>query len=104
MLLWLGRIKMISLDGKVALVTGGSGLIGQAICLALSRAGARVIPTYHTNFEGALAPMDQPIPGAILPPVELNLVDLTSIQKLVKTVERIGGLDILVNNAGINKP
>ena len=95
---------MIQFSGKVALVTGVSGNIGHAICLALARAGASVIPTYHTNIEGALGPMNQPIPGAILPPIELNLVDLSAIQRLVARIERVGGLDILVNNAGVNRP
>src|SRR5947208_14376193 len=45
--------RVVSLDGKVALVTGASSGIGRAIALAYAAAGADVVLTYRTNRRGA---------------------------------------------------
>jgi len=93
------------LDGRAALVTGGSRSIGRAICLELARRGARVAVNYNTN--GALA---EEVAAEIIAgggeafAVGGSVADPASAAAMVKaTVDRFGALDILVNNAGITR-
>jgi len=85
-----------SLDGKVALVTGGSRGIGRAIALELGRAGAQVVVSYHTGREQA-EEVSAEIGGRA---VEADVSDPASARELV---EEAGDLDILVNNAGLTR-
>ena len=96
---------MGELDGRVALVTGGSRGIGRAICIELASRGAKVAVNYNTN--PALA---EEVVGAIVAAggdavsVGGDVSDAEAAANLVKTtIERFGGLDILVNNAGITR-
>ena len=92
---------MISLEGKIALVTGGSRGIGRATALSLARAGADVLITYLN------APADaQEVAGEILAMGRQTLIlktDLSNEEDAVNLVETIGEhfgrLDILVSNA-----
>jgi 3-oxoacyl-[acyl-carrier protein] reductase len=96
---------MGDLEGRVALVTGGSRGIGRAICLELGRRGARVAVNYNTN--GAMA--DEVVKeiaaaGGEAFAVGGDVSDPDQAAAMVKaTVERFEGLDILVNNAGITR-
>lgn len=96
---------MGELDGKVALVTGGSRGIGRAICLELGRRGARVAVNYRAN--GALAEevaAEIRGMGGEAFAVGGDVGSAGDAAAMVKaTVERLGGLDILVNNAGITR-
>ena len=85
-----------SLDGKVALVTGGSRGIGRAIALELGRAGADVVVSYRSGREEAEAVAVE-IGGRA---VEADVSDAASAKALV---EDAGALDILVNNAGLTR-
>jgi 3-oxoacyl-[acyl-carrier protein] reductase len=85
-----------SLEGKVALVTGGSRGIGRAIALELGRAGAEVVVGYRTGREEAEAVAAESGGRA----VEADVSDPASAAALV---EAAGDLDILVNNAGVTK-
>ena len=85
-----------SLDGKVALVTGGSRGIGKAIALELGRAGANVVLSYRTGRDEAEAVAGE-IGGKA---VEADVSDAASAKALV---EEGGELDILVNNAGLTR-
>ena len=85
-----------SLEGKVALVTGGSRGIGKAIAIELGRAGAAVVLSYHTGRDEAKAVADE-IGGRA---VEADVSDVASAKALV---EEAGDLDILVNNAGLTR-
>jgi 3-oxoacyl-[acyl-carrier protein] reductase len=85
-----------SLEGKVALVTGGSRGIGRAIALELGRAGAEVVVGYRTGREEAEAVATESGGRA----VEADVSDPASAAALV---EAAGELDILVNNAGRTK-
>ncbi len=93
------------LDGKAALVTGGSRGIGRAICLELAAHGARVAVNYNAN--GALAEQvvaEIAAAGGEAFAVAGDVSDAGAADALVKeTVARFGGLDILVNNAGITR-
>jgi 3-oxoacyl-[acyl-carrier protein] reductase len=85
-----------SLDGKVALVTGGSRGIGRAIALELGRAGAEVVLSYRTGREEAEEVATE-IGGRA---VEADVSDAASAKALV---EEAGDLDVLVNNAGVTR-
>jgi 3-oxoacyl-[acyl-carrier protein] reductase len=85
-----------SLEGKLALVTGGSRGIGRAIALELGRAGAEVVVGYRTGREEAEAVASE-IGGRA---VEADVSDAGSAKALV---EAAGDLDVLVNNAGLTR-
>jgi len=85
-----------SLEGKKALVTGGSRSIGRAIVLELARAGAAVTIGYHSGWEEA----EQVASEAGGRAVQADVADPETAARLV---EEAGELDILVNNAGITR-
>ncbi|MSO58224.1 MAG: 3-oxoacyl-[acyl-carrier-protein] reductase [Thermoleophilia bacterium] len=89
-------MSFCSLDGKLALVTGGSRGIGRAIALELGRAGATVIVAYRTGEAEAQAVAAEVGGRAI----QADLADAASAQALV---EAAGEIDILVNNAGLTR-
>lgn len=90
------------LDGKVAVVTGGAGGMGAAICHELARQGAAVVVGYHTSAERACALV------AALPPAGLAhaalpapVTDSAALGDLAARVGQLyGRCDILVNCAG----
>jgi 3-oxoacyl-[acyl-carrier protein] reductase len=85
-----------SLEGKLALVTGGSRGIGRAIAVELGRAGAQVVVGYRTGRQEAEAVAAE-IGGRA---VEADVSDPESAKALV---EAAGDLDVLVNNAGVTR-
>ncbi|MEV4758328.1 3-oxoacyl-ACP reductase family protein [Micromonospora sp. NPDC049559] len=92
-----------ALDGKVALVTGGSRGIGAAVALRLAEEGADVALTYQRNAERAADVVDQ-IKGigrrALA--VRADNADPAEVTGAVdRTAAEFGRLDILVNNAGV---
>jgi len=94
----------MSLEGHVALVTGASRGIGQAIALALGHAGAQVVGTATTQ-NGAEA-ITQYLTAAGLKGrgVMLNVNDAPSILECVENLRSTeGSIHILVNNAGITR-
>ena len=95
----------MTLEGKVALVTGGSRGIGRAIALLLAARGAKVVINYNRNLEEANAVVAA-IEGKGGQAIALqgDVSNPTDAQKLVEqTVKNYGRIDILVNNAGITK-
>jgi enoyl-[acyl-carrier protein] reductase III len=96
------------LQGKVALVTGGSRGIGRAIALALGGQGAAVAFNYYRGHEAAREAQDLfTRKGIPCLRVQAHLGDPQQVRALVQAVgERFGRLDILVNNAasGVNRP
>lgn len=91
----------MSLQGKVAIVTGGAGYIGAAIAARLARDGATVIVA-DLHLDGARAVAARiGADGARASAVELDLRDRGSIKRMVETVLReFQTIDILVNCAG----
>jgi NAD(P)-dependent dehydrogenase (short-subunit alcohol dehydrogenase family) len=95
----------ISLDGKVAIVTGGSRGIGRAIAAALLQKGAHVAinGVNKEHLEKAEAELTKVAAGgARVLTFAADVRDHLAVQSLVdETTRRQGGLDILVNNAGV---
>ena len=93
-----------SLEGKVALVTGGAYGIGFAITQALAEAGARVAFNCGSEQNLAKALADYKEKGIDAKGYIADVTDEKQVQQLVANVERdLGTIDILVNNAGIIK-
>jgi 3-oxoacyl-[acyl-carrier protein] reductase len=96
---------MRTLDGKVALVTGGTRGIGRAVVLALSEAGAVVAFTYKSSSAAAEELVGQLTGGGRK--AAAYAADAASHTESAQVVDRVikefGRLDILVNNAGITK-
>ena len=93
-----------SLEGKVALVTGGAYGIGFAITQALAEAGARVAFNCRSEQNLAKALVDYKEKGIDAKGYIADVTDEKQVQQLVANVERdLGTIDILVNNAGIIK-
>ena len=96
---------MADLDGRIAVVTGGSRGIGRAIASALLREGANVVitgtnPDHLRDAETTLASTGAG--GAKLLTFTADVRDHLAVESVVEeTVRRLGGLDILVNNAGV---
>jgi 3-oxoacyl-[acyl-carrier protein] reductase len=92
------------LNGKSAIVTGGSLGIGTAISLKLAEFGANVALNYRKHKDEAeeVAKKIQAMDKKGLA-VQADVSSFADAEKMVQTVkEEFGGLDILVNNAGIN--
>ncbi|MCW5623239.1 MAG: SDR family oxidoreductase [Burkholderiales bacterium] len=91
------------LDGRVAVVTGGSGGIGAEICSALAQAGATVVFTWRTDGAGAAALVEQLGEGRH-EAVRVSVDDSAALQALATGVQaRHGRCDILVNCAGMTR-
>ena len=93
------------LEGKVAIVTGGSRGIGRAIAEDLAKNGAKVVVNYNSNADAAneaVAAIEALGSEAIA--VQADVSDFDQAQALAKAAaEKFGQVDILVNNAGTTK-
>lgn len=97
-------MKMFSLEGKVALITGGTQGIGYAIASAYAKAGAKVAFNGRTkeSVEKGIAAYEAE--GLQVHGYVCDVTDECAVQDMVKQIEReLGSIDILVNNAGIIK-
>ncbi len=91
----------MSLEGKVALITGGTGALGHAVTGAFAEAGARLAVPYRAEAE---AENSHKLLGARADAVTFLKADVTAeaeVQRLVSTlVDRFGRIDILLNLVG----
>ena len=91
------------LTGKVALVSGGAGGIGSAICRKLASYGCHVVIGYGSN-EGAALELQEGLPTGNHLRLQLRVDDSQSCEQALAAIARhYGRLDILVNNAGVTK-
>lgn len=95
----------MKLQGKVVIVTGGSGGLGQGICQRLAQEGAKIVVDYHTHPDEAeqlKIKIEQIGSEALI--VQADLSKVEQINNLVQqSIDRFGKVDILVNNAGLEK-
>lgn len=99
----MGVLDKFSLQGKVALVTGGNRGLGRAMAQALGEAGASVAVTARTESDATAAAAELAELGFATTGVALEVTDVDSVERAVQTVtDRLGPIDILLNNAGIS--
>ena len=95
-------LAFMKLAQKVAVVTGASSGIGQAIALACAQAGADLLVTYQHNRSG----IDETVrrvgeAGRVAVPLQVDISRTEDVERLARTVqERFGRVDVWVNNAG----
>ncbi|MCI0520483.1 MAG: 3-oxoacyl-[acyl-carrier-protein] reductase [Chloroflexi bacterium] len=95
----------LSLEGRVAVVTGASRGIGKAIALELAHRGAAVLINYLNSQPAAeeVAALIQ-AEGGKAAVFQADVANFKQAQDLIKhAVDHLGGLDVLVNNAGITR-
>ena len=90
---------------RIALVTGGMGGLGEAICIKLAALGYHVVTTYspdNTTADEWLATMNAS--GYDFRAYPCDVADYDSAQQCVAIIEKeIGPIDVLINNAGITR-
>jgi 3-oxoacyl-[acyl-carrier protein] reductase len=92
-----------ALEGRVALVTGGSRGIGRAICVGLAHRGAKVIVNYAGREDAARETASLvEAAGAKAAIAQFDVANGEQVTESIKAIGKDhGGLDILVNNAGV---
>lgn len=93
---------MTILNGRVAVVTGGSSGIGRATVLRLAREGASVVINYSSNESRAAAVVEAiETAGGKAVAIQADISNIADVQRLFReTIRHFGRLDILVANAG----
>jgi len=95
--------QLFRLDGKVALVTGASKGIGEAMARGLAESGARVVLSSRKQDAVDAVAGEFKADGLEAIGIAANMGNTDDIQSLVdKTVEVYGGIDIIINNAAAN--
>ena len=97
--------KLFSLQGKVALITGGSRGIGRSIALAFAEAGADVVVSSRDKKPPELEKVAEEVRalGRKTLAVPAHVGKTAEVQNLIqRTLTHFGRIDILVNNAGMN--
>jgi NAD(P)-dependent dehydrogenase (short-subunit alcohol dehydrogenase family) len=91
-----------NLEGKVALITGGTSGIGRGAAIALAQAGASVVIGARREAEGAALVKEIEAADGRAVFLKTDVTDAAQVSALVDTATReFGGLDIAFNNAGI---
>jgi NAD(P)-dependent dehydrogenase (short-subunit alcohol dehydrogenase family) len=96
--------ELYRLDGKVALVTGGYGGIGEAVCRGLAAMGARIAIAGHNGERAAACAKSLQAEGNDAWATSFEATSVSGTQRMVdETVTQFGRLDILVNCIGLNR-
>ncbi len=94
-------LDMFNLDGKVAVVTGGSRGFGKAMALGLADAGADVVVASRTQADLDAVAEEIKGKGRKSMAIATDMLDKASIENMAdKAFEEFGKIDILINNAG----
>ena len=90
------------LSSRTAVVTGGSGGLGRAVCLALARAGANVVVGYHSDAQAAHEVCEGTRAfGVHAVPIQVDVAQAESVYRFMEQAsDALGPVDILVNCAG----
>ncbi|MBV9278445.1 MAG: SDR family oxidoreductase [Chloroflexi bacterium] len=97
-----GRDRAVELEGKVALVTGGSRGLGFLLARELAREGSRIAICARDAAELERARTDLQRAGAEVIAVPCDIADREAVERMVRDVTaRLGRIDVLVNNAGV---
>ncbi|XOD67315.1 MAG: 3-oxoacyl-[acyl-carrier-protein] reductase [Flavobacteriales bacterium Tduv] len=92
------------LEGKTAIITGGTRSIGKAIVETFARAGAKIVFTFAASAEKAYAIEEELSLLTKIQGYQADAADADANQYIVeKTLENFGRVDIVVNNAGITR-
>jgi len=96
--------QLFGLEGKVAVVIGGSGVLCGSMAVALAQAGAKVAVVYYSNEEGALQKQQEiENSGGTAIIVQANTTDKKALSSVRNEIdEQWGRIDIVVNGPGIN--
>lgn len=94
---------LFSLDGKLALVTGGTGILGAALSRGLAMAGAHVLVTHRREGAALDAAAALREAGYRSTGLGLDTMDTASLKEAAARAEGLGGLDILINGVGGNQ-
>lgn len=96
---------MLLLEGKKALVTGGSGAVGRVICQVLAKEGADVAFNFNQNKQAAEEAVRMiEAEGAKALSYQVSVTDCQGVQQMVEDIaSKFGRIDILVNNAGVTQ-
>ncbi|MFC5973669.1 SDR family NAD(P)-dependent oxidoreductase [Halomarina salina] len=93
----------VSVDGKSAVVIGGTSGIGRAIALAFAEDGADVVATSRTEESVEQVTEELRERGATTTAVTCDVTDRESVEELCAVAEEtLGSIDVLVNSAGVN--
>src|SRR5678816_4104445 len=96
---------MFDLTGKVAVVTGGTGVLGRVMCMGLAKAGASVVVLATTEAKTLALADEIRAAGGKAMGVSADVLDPAALQKAAdKVIAEFGQVDILVNGAGGNRP
>lgn len=95
----------VDLKGKVAIVTGGGGILGASFCEALAQCGAKVAVLNRTKEKADRVAEKINAAGGIALGVSADVLNLESLEEAKKAItEKLGTCHILVNAAGGNHP
>ncbi|UVI33253.1 SDR family NAD(P)-dependent oxidoreductase [Paenibacillus spongiae] len=100
----MSSLDLFKLDGRVALVTGGTGGLGLVMAQALAEAGATVVMTSRTKEKAVEAAEKLALAtGRTALGLAADVTNAEQVESMVRsTVDAFGRIDILINNAGIN--
>jgi len=93
----------LGIQGKTAIITGGSRGVGREIALSLAREGANIVLTYQGNKEKAQEVIEEVKSlgcGAVSFQVSLSEAD-AAVELIHKGIKQFGEVDLLINNAGV---
>jgi len=97
--------RLFSLAGKVAVVTGGGGVLCSSMCRAMAQAGARVIVLDLLEAAAKKVADEITAAGGVAIPWQADALNKKSLEKVCEGVlQKFGRVEILINGAGGNKP